>query len=320
VRTAAGVITDIALPGRYLRIEGIASDGTIVGFVDDPTPGVTHGLIGRPVDSVPPHVACASPDGAWHDSNVSLTCTASDDGSGLANGADESFTLSTSVQAGSETANAATNSRQVCDVAGNCTTAGPIYGNKIDLKPPAITISAPTATTFLLGQVVPSSYGCVDGGSGVNLCSGPVASGSPIDTSTVGAHAFSVTATDAVGNTTTSTVTHVVAYGQCVLFDQTKAKNAGSTLPVKLELCNAAGGNVSSASVPVVATAVYQVSTNAPDPLDDSGNANPDDQFRFAGGSYIFNLSLKGFTTGTYALVYKAGNDPTTHTVQFQVK
>jgi hypothetical protein len=208
----------------------------------------------------------------------------------------------------------------VCDVAGNCTTAGPIYGNKIDLKRPAITITAPAATTFLLGQVVPSGYGCVDSGSGMGTCTGPVASGSPIDTSTVGSHTFSVVATDAVGNMATASVTYVVAYGQCILFDQAKAHKAGSTVPIKLQLCNAAGANASDASVPVVATAVYLISTSAPGPLADSGNANPDNQFRFAGGSYIFNLSLKGFGQGTYALTFTAGSDPTSHTVQFQVR
>jgi hypothetical protein len=58
------------------------------------------------------------------------------------------------------------------------------------------------------------------------------------------------------------------------------------------------------------------VSTSAPGALADSGSANPDNQFRFADGGYIFNLSLKGFAQGTYALVYRAGNDSTLHTVQ----
>ena len=129
-----------------------------------------------------------------------------------------------------------------------------------------------------------------------------------------------MTATDAVGNTTTSSVNYVVAYGVCALFDTTKAHKAGSTIPIKLNLCDVTGANASSSSVPVVAMAVYLVSTSAPGPLEDSGNSNPDNQFRFAGGSYIFNLSLKGFSQGTYALAFIAGNDPMTHTVQFQVK
>ena len=69
---------------------------------------------------MPPHVSCAAADGAWHNTDVTIACTASDVGSGLANSADASFNLTTNVLAGTETANAATNSRQVCDVAGNC--------------------------------------------------------------------------------------------------------------------------------------------------------------------------------------------------------
>jgi hypothetical protein len=68
--------------------------------------------------------------------NTTIACTASDTESGLANPADASFALTTAVAAGEETADALTDSRQICDVAGNCATAGPIGGNKIDLKAP----------------------------------------------------------------------------------------------------------------------------------------------------------------------------------------
>jgi N-acetylneuraminic acid mutarotase len=114
--------------------------------------------------------------------------------------------------------------------------------------------------------------------------------------------------------------TLTVVYNLCALFDQTAAHKSGSTVPIKLALCDVANANVSSASVPVVATAVFMVSTNAPGPLDDSGDANPDNQFRFAGGSYIFNLSLKGYSQGTYTLVFQVGTSPTQYSVQFQVK
>ena len=97
-----------------------------------------------PLDSVPPTLACASPDGAWHADDVTLACTASDSGSGLAIPSDASFSLSTSVAAGAENANASTSSRVVCDVAGNCATAE-ISGNKIDRKGPVITVTTPSS-------------------------------------------------------------------------------------------------------------------------------------------------------------------------------
>ena len=54
----------------------------------------------------------------------------------------------------------------------------------------------------------------------------------------------------------------------------------------------------------------------------DSGNANPDSNFRYDTtlGGYIFNLSTSGLGTGTYTLSFTAGSDPTTHAVQFQVR
>ena len=45
--------------------------------------------------------------------------------------ADASFVLTTSIAGGVENNNATTDSRVVCDAAGNCTTAGPIAGNQI---------------------------------------------------------------------------------------------------------------------------------------------------------------------------------------------
>lgn len=93
-------------------------------------------------DVTPPQIQCALPDGRWQATDVSLPCTASDAGSGLANAADASFVLSTLVAAGTETSDATTGSRKVCDAAGNCATAGPIAGNKVDKKAPSIACSA----------------------------------------------------------------------------------------------------------------------------------------------------------------------------------
>jgi hypothetical protein len=37
-------------------------------------------------------------------------------------------------------------------------------------------------------------------------------------------------------------------------------------------------------------------------------------------GGYIFNLSLRGFPTGTYNLNFTVGADPASHAVRFAVK
>jgi DNA/RNA endonuclease G (NUC1) len=163
-----------------------------------------------PLDAIAPRVICASPDG-WHADNVTLACTASDSGSsGLANPGDVSFSLFTSVAAGAENANASTNSRVVCDVAGNCTTAV-VSGNKVDRKGPVITVTTPASgAVYQLNQIVNAAYSCSDGGSGPSACAGTVANLSSINTSTLGAKTFVVNATDAVGNTSSTTVTYDV--------------------------------------------------------------------------------------------------------------
>lgn len=115
------------------------------------------------------------------------------------------------------------------------------------------------------------------------------------------------------------------AYNVCPLYDQTKAVKSGATIPIKLQLCDANGANLSSSNVVVTATTLTRVSDNAPGTIQDSGNANPDTNFRYdpilgGTGGYIFNLSTKGLASGTYKLSFAAGSDSTVHSVQFQVK
>jgi hypothetical protein len=70
----------------------------------------------------------------------------------------------------------------------------------LDRVAPTITVTAPVnGATYTLNQVVTASYACADA-VGVSTCQGTVPNGSPIDTSTVGAKTFTVTATDAAGN------------------------------------------------------------------------------------------------------------------------
>lgn len=178
---------------------------------------------------------------------------------------------------------------------------------------------------YVLGQTVGAAYGCADeaGGSGMGSCAGPVPSGSPIDTSTVGTKSFTVNASDNAGNVATTTVTYSVTYGVCPLFDQTRSSKAGSTVPVKLRLCDARGANVSAAATTVTATGLTKVGSNASVvPVSDSGNANPDSRFRYDAdlAGYIYNLSTKGLTPGTWALSFTVAGDPVAHTVQFDVR
>lgn len=279
------------------------------------------------LDKTPPAFNCGSPDGAWHAGDVTIACTAGDGGSGLDSNSPANFTLVTSVPPGTETAVAFTNSRTLCDIAGNCSVAGPVGPNKVDKKPPQITIAAPAATSYKVNQAVASSYSCVDGGSGVATCAGPVPSGSNFDTASAGAKTFAVNATDNVGNASSQSVSYSVGYAACLLYDDTRAAKSGSTIPIKFQLCDALGNDVSSAGITVSALQVVMLSTSASTTVDDAGNANPDSNFRFdptlgPTGGYIFNLQTTGLPTGSYVLTFTVSGDPTTHNSEllFQVR
>jgi DNA-binding beta-propeller fold protein YncE len=86
-------------------------------------------------------------------------------------------------------------------------------------SPSASILTPIDGATYTAGAVVSASYSCSPGANGGALkpgsagCSGPVPNGSQIDTSTVGAHTFAVTATDTDGRTATTTSHYTVAAG-----------------------------------------------------------------------------------------------------------
>jgi hypothetical protein len=92
------------------------------------------------------------------------------------------------------------------------------------------------------------------------------------------------------------------------------------TIPVKLTVCGPNGNNLSSPTITVRAVGVGLVTTTVYGDVQDSGNANPDGNFRLVGGFYVFNMSTKGLTTGGYYLYFTVGSDPTLHTAPFNLK
>lgn len=277
------------------------------------------------IDKTPPTVTLGAADGLWHNADVSIAGRASDTGSGLANSSDASFTLSTSVPMATETSSAQTDSRVITDVAGNSTTAGPIQGIMVDRKAPGITLTTPSnGASYLLNQPVTASYTITDGGSGVDSShsGGTVSSGSPIDTGSAGSKSFTVNAQDNVGNPAAQSASYSVGYKIVALYDPTKYAKSGSTIPIKLQLADYNGANVSAAGISVTAQSVTLTGSATSTVPADAGSANPDNNFRYDAslGGYIYNLSTKGLASGTYTLSFTVGGDPTTYTVQFQVR
>jgi len=107
------------------------------------------------------------------------------------------------------------------------------------------------------------------------------------------------------------------------LFDQSRAYRSGSTIPVKVQLLNHGGTNISSASTLLSIRGLRLIGGNTTTGVNDSGNSNPDDNFRFNSSlnGYIFNLSTRNLVSGRYVLSFYAGVDHSFfHTVEFQVR
>ncbi|HEU5329975.1 MAG TPA: PxKF domain-containing protein [Thermomicrobiales bacterium] len=330
----SGVASD-TVAGATLTGEGanqsVTSTGACTDNAGNAAAPVTFGPVNidqtKPVITARATTADGQPytPGTWTNQHVTVAFACADTGpvqSGLATNTLASQTLN-----GDGANLAATNSGACVDQAGNTADPVTLGGIKIDQTPPQISITAPTATTYLLHQAIAASYACADPladgvtpGSGVVACAGIVANGGALDTASVGTKTFTITARDAVGNTTSRSVTYTVAYNVCVLYDQAQAHKAGSTVPIKLALCDASGANISADTSVVTATGLTQVSSDAPGTVVDAGDANPDDNFRYAGGFYLYNLQTTGLTTGTWQLSFTVAGDPTTHTVQFQVR
>jgi streptogramin lyase len=134
------------------------------------------------------------------------------------------------------------------DVAGNPTVSATSYkvSPPPDTTAPSVTITSPAeGSVYSVGQVLPAAYACSDetGGSGIATCVGPVSNGSAIDTS-LGTHAFTVTATDVAGNPTVRTTSYaVLGYvgGRLKPFPAWNEARAGSELPVWFDLGPALG-------------------------------------------------------------------------------
>ncbi|SPQ02034.1 conserved hypothetical protein [Candidatus Sulfobium mesophilum] len=150
------------------------------------------------VDRKAPTVSCGTADNAWHATDQSVTCTATDSGSGPAS---QTVILNTSVAAGTETSNAYTDSQSACDLVGNCSPAGPVTGFKIDRREPQpIGCDSPDGQWHSSDVTLKCHY--ADGGSGpstldVSLTTS-VANGSETDNAAASANGFQ--ACDAVNN------------------------------------------------------------------------------------------------------------------------
>jgi len=147
------------------------------------------------------------------------------------------------------------------DLAGNVE-ADQTVTFEVDATGPVITLTKPASgDQYLLNSAQTASFSCLDALAGLFSCDGTVANGAALDTTTVGFHSFTVSASDVAGNTSSKTVQYNVywpfsGFGP-PLGSKTSAK-AGSTIPLKFNLGGDRGLDIFAAhyptSVPVSCT------------------------------------------------------------------
>jgi hypothetical protein len=106
-------------------------------------------------------------------------------------------------------------------LAGNLAVAGSIQtvaGNArqgaayLFAVPPEISLATPAnGATYTQHSIIPASFSCTaPSGATITACTAPTRDGTPIDTSTLGQHTFTVTASDSDGVAETQTATYAV--------------------------------------------------------------------------------------------------------------
>ncbi len=249
-------------------------------------------------DTTPPTISYtinpAQPNGlnGWYTSPVSVTFTCSDDTALNLGAVPQNLSYA---QDGIYPAATYT----VYDAAGNSASVT-VPEINIDAKAPVITLNAPlNGAAYYLNQSAIADWGASDATSGIASATGTAASGSPINTGSVGAKTFSVIASDKAGNQAISAASYSVIYKfggflQPIYANGTRSTfKQGSNIPVKFQLTDANGNYIS--------TAVANISLKR-------GTENiaigASTLFRYdgAGNQYIFNLSTKPFAAGDYTI------------------
>lgn len=174
---------------------------------------------------------------------------------------------------------------------------------KIDKTAPEVTLSLPACV--LLNQVTSATWTATDSTSGVDPSSGTIS----VDTSSFGIKTISVTVLDKAGNSKTVTKTVTVKYDfigflEPINNDGTSIFKLKSTVPVKFQLKDAQGNYVSTAVASItIAKLSDSIWGEDIEPVSTSA-ATVGTLFRYDATScqYIFNLSTKGLSTGTWRI------------------
>jgi Tol biopolymer transport system component/fibronectin type 3 domain-containing protein len=217
------------------------------------------------------------------------------------------------------------------DNAGNASSKTVTY-HVTDQTDPVANISSPSeGAVYKLNQVVTASYGCTDeaGGSGLASCTGTVANGLPVDTSSVGTKSFTVTARDNAGNVGTKTVQYKVEYVFTGWFSPIdngvlNRMQAGAAVPVKFRLADVNGVVVTSLSAVKQPITSVGITCPASDPVDDVEQtvaaSTSGLQYDATNRQFQYNWKTDKTNAGKCRRLTVELLDGTRHTADFQFK
>ncbi|MGI5486302.1 PxKF domain-containing protein [Microtetraspora malaysiensis] len=175
----------------------------------------------------------------------------------------------------------------------------------VDFTKPTISLTTPAdGAVFTLGTAATASYRCDDNLSGVATCTGTVPDGSPLDTSAVGFHEFTVKAADNAGNVADRKATYQVVYPWHAYFPETMDGKAGSAVPIKFSLGGDRGTDVIASGYPVSQPVTCDTgkATGPAEPTSGPGN------------------SKLGYDDGQYNYVWKTDRGWSDSCRQFELK
>ena len=264
----SGVAAGSVTPDHVISTETSATGLVVNGSAKDTAGNTGTDSVTVKLDETKPTINGSVVSGTlgkngWYVSPVKLHFTCSDALSGLASCQDD-VTLSNNGANQSATGSAK-------DVADNVGTSS-VSGISIDNENPTITKVNVAGGFYTLGTTPGATCDATDSFSGLDTCKVTVAGGTVTG---VGTFNWTATATDKAGNSASQTGTYKVVYK----FDgflqpindtahqvgtSTSVFKAGSTIPVKFQLRNAAGQVVQSATTPSWLTPVKGGSMSMP--------------------------------------------------------
>jgi len=198
----------------------------------------------------------------------------------------------------------------------------------------APTIIYGTSMVTLTGTLGSNSVLSVDQNVTVTLvgANGPVASGSgtidsngqfsvSFNTAALGAGSYTIQyayAGDANFQGSNGSGTLQVTYAIKKHSNTSRPVRSGAELPIRLEVTDASGNNLSSAHLTV--TAISLLGPNGQTyTLHAEDRAKANNAFRHVHGGYVYDLDTHDLPAGTYTLLVKVGDDPVLHAVTFVV-